>query len=99
MLAWSSGALGIGPRYLSDEELASYPIQVVAQWEKADFTHHHQYQDAGRRRDITRVEAYTQLHIQRVIEGDSFQPDTVALKSLPRAHFPLIRCDPHYRYD
>ncbi len=70
MLLWTSLAQGMAPPYISDKELAGYPIIVVAKWEKAPFSSHHKYIDEKQRRGIARIEAYTKLHVVRVIKGD-----------------------------
>ncbi len=40
---WTSEAHAIAPPYVSDEELAAYPIIVVAKWDKAPVRPHHHY--------------------------------------------------------
>jgi hypothetical protein len=73
-------AWGIAPRYLSDEELAQYPIIVVAQWNKADFKAHNRYeQREGMGKVRVAVEAFTELQVLRVIKGD-VKPGTHKLK-------------------
>ncbi len=59
-------AHAIAPAYLSDRELASFPILVVARWEKAPFAAHHDIQGNVARH----IENFTQLHVLRVIKGD-----------------------------
>ena len=43
-LLWTCEARAIAPRYASDDELATYPVIVIAKWDKAPAESHHQYQ-------------------------------------------------------
>ena len=61
--------LAIAPPYVSDEELAQYPVIVVAKWDKAPVTPHYQYRDATKT-VVTKIEAYTRLKILQVVKGD-----------------------------
>src|SRR5262245_7575813 len=60
---------GIAPPFISDKELSEYPVIVVGKWEKAPFEPHNRYRDNV----VTAIEAYTKLHVVRVIKG-SIQP-------------------------
>lgn len=75
ILAWAVTVWAIAPSYISDEELARYPIIVVAQWNKAEFKPHHRKKDNV----IENSEAFTDLEVLRVIKGD-VQPGTNKLK-------------------
>jgi hypothetical protein len=68
--AWAGTAQAVAPRYLSDEELARFPIVVVAKWEKAPFTPHHKSVEKEGCEVIVAVEAFTELRVERVIRGD-----------------------------
>ena len=69
-LLCAGNAVAMAPGYLSDEELAGFPIIVVAQWERAGFEAHHEYE---KREDFGTVlvtaETYTKLRIVRVVKG------------------------------
>ena len=63
--------LAIAPKRYSDEELADFPIMVVAQWEKAAFRSHAQKRkDENGETVVERWEFYTKLKIIRIIKGD-----------------------------
>jgi hypothetical protein len=62
--AW---VLAIAPNYVSDVELASYPIVVVARWEKAGFNRHAKHTECGQ--GVLESEAYTRLNILSVLRG------------------------------
>jgi hypothetical protein len=77
ILAWCVlGAGGdifaFGPSYISDKELAAYPIIVVARWEKAPFKSHNEIGPGpyGDWDGVEEFEGFTNLHILRVIKGD-----------------------------
>jgi hypothetical protein len=71
---------GIAPAFVSDEELARYPIIVVAKWDKASFRpHHRSATDRTNGEIITAIEAFTELNILRVIKGPG-QPGLTTLK-------------------
>ncbi len=59
-------SLAIAPPYVSDEQLAQYPVIVVAQWDKAKVVRHDRYIAWNA---VDRIEAYTTLNVLRVIEG------------------------------
>jgi len=61
-------ASALAPPYVSDSELAQYPIIVVARWEKSPVTPHNKM-DASRD-CITICEAHTKLRVERVLKGD-----------------------------
>jgi hypothetical protein len=67
-LVWTSVARGIAPPYVSDEELASYPIIVVAKWERAPATEHHKYRSPG---VVIKSEIYTRLNILSIVKGEA----------------------------
>lgn len=67
------------PAYVSDDELAQYPIVVVAQWKRGDFKPHHRYRREDNENVIVGLEAFTELEILRVIKGD-VKPGTAKLK-------------------
>lgn len=69
----------IAPAYVSDDELAKYPIVVVAHWKKGEFKPHHRYRHEDNDNVIVAVEAFTELEIVRVISGD-LKPGTAKLK-------------------
>jgi len=69
----------IAPAYVSDDELAKYPIVVVAQWKRGEFKPHHCYRREDNENVIVAVEAFTELEIVRVIRGD-LKPGTAKLK-------------------
>jgi hypothetical protein len=69
----------IAPAYVSDDELAKYPIVVVAQWKRGEFKPHHRYRREDNENVIVAVEAFTELEIVRVIRGD-LKPGTAKLK-------------------
>ena len=60
----------MAPAYIPDEELAKYPIIVVAKWEKATFKSHNrtEHQDIGE--VVTACEAFTDLNVLEAIRGD-----------------------------
>ena len=63
-------ALAIAPRYVSDEELAAYPIIVVGKWDKAPAVAHHQYEgNDATGKAIVKIEVYTRLNVLTVIKG------------------------------
>lgn len=67
---WTSEAHAVAPPYVSDEELAAYPIIVVAKWDKAPVKPHHQYvEDKDFGQAVIKIEAYTRLNILAVING------------------------------
>ena len=68
-------AWAIVPNYVSDDELAKYPVIVVAKWDKAPWVPHHKYQMKG----IVQIESYTRLKILSVIQG-KVEPGEVDLK-------------------
>src|SRR5260221_7067110 len=64
----------IAPAFISDEELARYPMIVVATWDKASFRAHYRYStNSDRGKVITSFESYTELNVLRVIKG-TIQP-------------------------
>jgi hypothetical protein len=62
----AAGAVGMAPPYLTDAQLAKYPVIVIAKWEKAPFTPHFKENDSN----IAMREIYTRLRILEVIRGD-----------------------------
>jgi len=71
---------GIAPAFISDGEIAKYPIIVVAKWDKAPFRSNAKYStnsDLGK--VVTAYEAYTELNVLRVIKG-TVQPGVTTLK-------------------
>lgn len=67
---WTCEAHAIAPPYVSDEELAAYPMIVVAKWDKAPVKPHHQYvdhKDFGQA--VIKIEVYTRLNVLAVIKG------------------------------
>lgn len=65
-------AWALAPPYVSDAELAEFPVIVVARWNKADFTPRHRYRtDDDGDRVVTKVESVTSLEVQRTIKGDA----------------------------
>jgi len=70
----------IAPAFISDEELARYPIIVVAKWDKASFRAHYRYStNSDRGKVITAFESYTELNVLRVIKG-GIRPGVSTLK-------------------
>src|SRR5262245_40441786 len=65
---WMPEAHAIAPPYVADDELAAYPIVVVAKWDKAPVRPHHRYV-GDKQEGITKIEAYTRLNILTVIKG------------------------------
>jgi hypothetical protein len=71
---------GMEPGFISDEELAQYPIVVVAKWDKAPFRAHQRYSTNNNLGQVvTAFEAYTELNVLRVIKGP-VQPGVTTLK-------------------
>jgi len=69
-LLWTSSAQAMAPQYISDEQLAESPIIVIAKWEKAPFESHNKYkEDKELGTVVTADEAYTKLHILRIVKG------------------------------
>jgi hypothetical protein len=68
--AMAEGSWAIAPQFVSDEELAAYPIVVVGKWEKGPFKANHRYEDRGEQKVITAIESFTALNVLRVIKGD-----------------------------
>ncbi len=67
---WTSEAHAIAPPYVSDEELAAYPIIVVAKWDKAPVRPHHHYgEDKDLGQTVIKIEAYTRLNVLAVVKG------------------------------
>ena len=56
----------IAPPYVADDELAQYPIIVVAHWTKAPFTNHSRVEG----HELKDWEVRTEVEIDRVIKGD-----------------------------
>jgi hypothetical protein len=68
MLLLAGKVMAIAPPHVSDEQLASYPIVVVAKWERAPVTDHNQYSNGGQ--VCVNFESHTSLNILTVIKGD-----------------------------
>jgi hypothetical protein len=67
---WTCEARAISPGYVSDDQLAKYPIIVVAKWDKAPIKSHDKYEnhkDLGQ--VVVAVEAFTRLKVSAVIKG------------------------------
>jgi len=80
LCAFPSLTWGIAPAFISDEELARYPIIVVAKWDKGPFRpHHRSARDSTHGEVITAIESFTELNILRVIKGP-VQPGLTTLK-------------------
>ena len=70
LCAVPSVSWAIAPPSISDEELARYPIIVVAKWDKTSFRAHYRYStNSERGKVITAFESYTELNVLRVIKG------------------------------
>jgi len=67
----------LAPPYISDQELARYPIIVVARWEKAPISAHNKFDESGK--TIVICEAHTKLRVERVLKGD-LKPGVFDLK-------------------
>jgi hypothetical protein len=66
----ASEALGIAPNYVSDQELAKYPIIVVAKWDKAPAKSHIQYgKDDDLGEVVLKSEVYTRLNVLATVKG------------------------------
>ena len=76
LLLWATGPLlAIARRIHSDEELAQFPIIVVAKWEKAGFRSHAKKPKNSRGEAVVEQwETYTKLKIIRTIKGDGVLP-------------------------
>ena len=62
---------GMAPPYVSDEQLAGSQIIVVAKWEKSRFEPHCKtVNDPSLGTVVQESEAYTKLHILRIVKGD-----------------------------
>ena len=71
----------MAPRMVTDEELARFPIIVVAKWEKAPFrSHTRERVNADGEVVVERWEHYTKLKILRKIKGARFLPGEYDLK-------------------
>lgn len=70
-LALTCRAFAMAPAYASDEQLAAYPIVVVAKRGKASATSHDQYRNDVRLGQIlVKSEVYTSLNILEVVKGN-----------------------------
>ncbi len=68
----ASALNALAPPYVSDAELARYPVIVVAKWDKTPWKPHYKYgkfEDTGEK-VIEKEEYFTELEILRVIKGD-----------------------------
>src|SRR5947208_2316874 len=71
LLVITTNGWAIAPPYITDEELARYPVIVVAKWEKVAFKPHHRYDGSkDGARVATAIESFTELNVLRVIKGD-----------------------------
>ena len=72
-LLWTQEAHAIAPKYIRDDELAAYPIIVVATWDKASTVSHDKYRRESGVEVIVKNELYTKLNIHAVLRG-SIEP-------------------------
>ncbi len=75
----------VAPRYVSDPELAGYPVIVVATWKSTPWRRHEKWSDDGY--GIERWEAYTRLNILSVLRGN-VEPGEVELLKSPGIAWP-----------
>ena len=69
-LLWEGEAQAIAPRYVADDELATYPIIVVAKWDKAPAKSHNKYaEDKDLGEVVLKSEVYTRLNILAAVKG------------------------------
>lgn len=68
-LLWSSEALALAPGYVSDEQLAKYPIIVVANWVRGPVTDHVKYRNDDPEESIIHREQYVRLNVIGVVKG------------------------------
>jgi hypothetical protein len=70
-LAQTCRVFAMAPPYVTDEELAAYPIIVVAKWDKAPAKSHNQYRDDDALGQVVvKSEVYTSLNVLEVIKGN-----------------------------
>jgi len=70
-LALTCRVFAMAPPYVSDEELAAYPVIVVAKWDKAPAKSHNQYRDDdGLGQVVVKSEVYTSLNVLQVVKGN-----------------------------
>jgi len=60
----------MAPAYISDEDLAGFPVIVVARWKQSAISPHHRVEMRDGRRTITGFECFTEIHVERVLSGD-----------------------------
>jgi len=66
ILLLCSSTYAMGPAYVTDAELAQYPIIVIAKWDKAETKPHKLVKG-----DVCeKFEVFTELNVQRVLKGD-----------------------------
>jgi hypothetical protein len=66
----ASPACATVPPYIPDEELAEYPVIVVARWNKAPLRVHALVGDSAKGKITRKTETHTELLIERVVKGD-----------------------------
>lgn len=74
-LAWVAfaplAAQAIPPNFVSDEDLANYPIIVAGKWNKVALRDHSRTEDDARVGKVLKdTEVHTELVVERVIKGD-----------------------------
>ena len=81
LMMMSSRLAAIAPHIYSDEELAKFPIIVVAKWEKSGFRSHSKESknDQGEA-VVEQWETFTKLNIMRTIKGAGISPGEHELK-------------------